>query len=168
MRILNKIKRSRIWNRWWSYVAIFSKIYIYIRKICASLRIALHIASLVFVHLPFARPSHALRCLFIRSSLPLTSLIPLFFCLPVNQRSFLCASTSYRYNMLQRTLFLIFLTTYLYTTYLSWHFTSAKIRSPLPCILIHLSFERLGKVANFSDQVFFVYSQPFLLLRPYI
>lgn len=113
-----------------------------------------------------------LRCLFIRSSLPLASLIPLFFCLPVNQRSFLCASTSYRYNMLQRTLFLIFLTTYLY---LPWHFTSANIRSPLACILksIHLLFEfafALGKFPTLRTILtkYFSYLQPSFLLRPYI
>lgn len=47
-------------------------IYIYIRKIRASLRIALHIASLAFCVRPFAICSsipRAPRCLFIRSSL---------------------------------------------------------------------------------------------------
>lgn len=165
--LLNKIKRSRIWNRWWSYVAIFSKIYtrIYVKYVLVfvSLYISRLLRFVFVVHLPFARPSHALRCLFIRSSLPLTSLIPLFFCLPVNQRSFLYASTSYRYNMLH--IVSHFPNDIL--IYLSWHFTSAKIRSPLPCILklIHLSFERL--VANFSndsDQLFFVF---ITLLRPY-
>lgn len=49
-----------------------SRKYIYIRKICASLRIALHIASLAFCVRPFAICSsipRAPRCLFIRSSL---------------------------------------------------------------------------------------------------